>query len=164
MQDYPFITEIEDEYKNLVDLCCTKELDFNIDNSSKVHAKYIISKIINSSKKVDILFSKFIPDLFLSEEIKQSIIDNKDVKIKMLVNDIKTNDFNEFKQIGKEKIEILEISKKFDINYVIGDSKRIRLNFPSSPFQAKVNFNKPSICKGLLTEVNGEKYENRNKK
>lgn len=156
MSNETMINEIEVSYKKLVDLACDQGLDFNIDNSSKGHAKYIISKIINSSKEVNILFSKFIPEIFLSEEISSGIKAKNNVKIKFLIGNISSNDLIKLKDLSKE-LEIRQILPdkiSNGIDFIIGDSKRIRVNLPNNPFQAKVNFNTPSNCKPFISKFN----------
>ena len=84
--------EVDTEYQELVDLVSQKDLDIDLPNSSIDHAKYVISKIIEKTKKNLLIYSRNLNnEIFNSEPILNSLKAKKDISIKTLLEERKKN-------------------------------------------------------------------------
>ena|SRR3989344_8527860 len=142
--------EVDPEYQELVDLVSKKDLDFDFPNSSVEHAKYILSKIIENTKKSLLIYSRNLNnEIFSSEPVLNSLKANKDVSIRILLDDQDKNTVANFKHTLKN-IEFRQVRDKNDFFYfVVGDSQRIRICSREKPHQARVNFNKKLLGERL---------------
>lgn len=142
--------EVDPDYKGLVDLVSEKDLDFDFPNSSIEHAKYVISKIIEKTKKNLLIYSRNLNnEIFNSEHILNSLKANKDISIKILLEEQDKNTVTNFKHTFKN-VEIKHLKNQNDFFYfVVSDSQRIRICSREKPHQARVNFNKKFLGERL---------------
>lgn len=146
------IDELEREYVELIDLICKKELNIDIPNSSLVHARYVIKKFLDNTKtKIDIFTHDLDKNIFWGDDVINSVKNNKNIKIRFLLNEINKSDINDFvKKTNHSNIEFKRIENESDISYfIISDDKRIRLESKSDKNKAKVNFNNPKLSGAL---------------
>jgi len=143
-------SNIEPEYMRLVDLVCEKDMDFDFSNSSIEHARYIIKKFIDNTKKeLNIFIPEIDKDIFLNPEIQETI-KNKNCIIKVIVEKANKNIIKELKE--KLSIEIKSYSNdnlKEAPYFFVSDSKRIRISSKQNINKAQINFNNGRIGKHL---------------
>ena len=136
--------DVEPEYKKLVDLACNQDLDFYISNSSLLHAKYVISKIINNTKnQMNIFSSKIDNSLFCDSRIVEAINKRKNISIRFLsVNSTDDETKNFKKLVDTGKIEIGKIKPQETLPFfIVSDNKMVRIESSLGLNKAKVNFN-----------------------
>jgi len=141
---------INPDYKELVDLVSEKDLDFDFPNSSTEHGKYVISKIIEKTKKNLLIFSKNLNnEVFNNEMVTNSLKENKNnIEIKVLLEESDRQTINKFNSIVKNKFHVNKIDNKKgedNLYFVISDDKRIRICSREKPHQARVNFNRKQL-------------------
>ena len=142
--------EVDPDYRELVDLVSEKDLDFDFPNSSIEHAKYVISKMIEKTKKNLLIYSRNLNnEVFNNEDILNSLKANKEASIKILLEEQDKPTVSNFKSNIKN-IEIKNLKNRNDSFYfVVSDSQRIRICSRGIPHQARVNFNKKSLGEKL---------------
>lgn len=145
--------EVDSDYQRLVDLVVEKDLDLDFSNSSLVHAKYVIKKIIEKTQEdLIVYFSHFDSRIFNDSEIIDALKKNSKISVRFLFLNDESDRIKQFNRAVKsDKINFKflknkEISSPF---FIVSDSRRVRACYDRSGETAKVNFNKPKIGKYL---------------
>jgi hypothetical protein len=136
--------ETEPEYKKLVDLVSKENLNFEFPNSSIDHAKYVISKIIDTSKKEVNIFSKSLDNPILNSlDVIDTIKGKKDIQINILLENPNQSIVKKFKDAIKSKnLKVRELKNGLEeLSYfIVADNKKVRICSREETHKGRVNF------------------------
>jgi len=135
------MSEVEREYKELVELVSKKSLDFDFPNTSIAHAKLVIGKIIETSSETVNIFSRNLKhEIFDNGEVVNSIKANDRVSVNILLEEPDQESNVKFSELKNVKIKTVnEKLKNYDY-FIVGDKTKLRVCSRDKPHAAVVNF------------------------
>ena len=145
------IIEVEKAYKELIDFVSEKNIDLEVLNSSLIHAKYVLMKLLGMTHTdLNIYYDDLGNELFSDSEFVESLNSKKLIKINILLDKPKMENVKKFKSSLKNKNVVIKENSISTPYFIVSDSQRYRLSFEHDHTRAKVNFNNKSIAETLI--------------